>query len=51
MSLNKVTSAFGINLTLYKVQLGEHLPLFLALGAAGVGFLRARRTRVNLGKL
>lgn len=38
MSLNKVTSAFGINLTLHKVQPGECLLLFLGPGEAGGGF-------------
>lgn len=51
MSLNRVISAFGINLTLYKVQPGECLLLFLGLGEAEVGFLRARQAGGNLGKL
>lgn len=51
MSLDKATSAFSINLTLYKVQLGECLLLFGGLGEAGVDFLRARRAGGNAGKL
>lgn len=43
MSFNKVTSAFGVNLTLSKVQLEQRLPLFLAWEKLGVGFLRARK--------
>lgn len=42
-----VTSAFGVNLTLSKVQLKEHLQV-LAWEKLGVGFLRAREAAVQL---
>lgn len=37
-----VTSAFGVNLTLSRVQLEEHLPVFLGLGEAGSGLSKGQ---------
>lgn len=39
-----VTSAFGVNLTLSKVQLEEHLPVFLGLGEAGSGLSKSQES-------
>lgn len=42
--LYKVTPAFGVNLTLSKVQLEEHLPLFLGLREAESGFSKSQES-------